>query len=314
MNTYCVIGSLYYSLTTTCGSLPQPGDHTQVEDLRASFGGQGGNIAVALAKFGAKVSFIGKVGSDSFGKAYKDALQKLGVQTSDIKTEAKCSTGMALLNIDASGRKTELLYSGANSKLDNAYLSLHADTLRQCDYLLLQGDIPAQTAILAKELARKAGKTIFFDPGVHIQYPSVIYDMLDYITPNQEETKVLTGVEVHDTTSAKRAAAWFLKKGVQHVVITCGADGLYYFDKEGGQYYSAYRDIKAVDALDAGDIFNAAFAFAIGRGDDVQDAVYFSQAAAAVSLQHKGGAQASIPSLMEIEILCNSQLLDNFTI
>lgn len=314
MSTYCVIGSLYYSLTAKCKNFPQPGEHIQVDSLSPSFGGQGGNIAAALAKFGAKVSFIGKVGSDSFGKSYMDSLQKLGVQTADIKVEPKCPTGMSLQNIDASGQKTELIYAGANSKLDDAYLSLHADTLRQCDYLLLQGDIPAQTALLAKELARKAGKTVFLDPGVNTKYPSVIYDMLDYITPNQEEAKALTGVEVVDGTSAKRAAAWFMKKGVRHVVLTCGADGLYYFDKENGQYFSAYRDLKVVDATNAGDIFNAAFAFAIGRGDDIQDTVYFAQAAAAVSLQHKGEAQESLPSLMQIEILCNSQLLDNITL
>ncbi len=311
MSTYCVIGSLYYSLTTKCKDFPQPGDHIQVDDLRPSFGGQGGNIAVALAKFGAKVSFIGKVGSDSFGKAYIESLQKLGVQVADIKAEPKCSTGMALVNIDASGHEIELLYAGANGKLDDAYLSLHADTLRQCDYLLLQGDIPAETALLAKELTRKAGKTVFLDPGINTKYPAVIYDMLDYITPNQEETKALTGIEVVDTASAKRAATWFKKKGVQHVVLTCGEQGLYYFDRQGGQHFSAYRDLKVVDTTDAGDIFNAAFAFAVGRGDDVQDAVYFAQAAAAVSIQHKGGAQASLPSLMQIEILCNSQLLDN---
>lgn len=314
MNTYCVIGSLYYSLTTKCKDFPRPGEHVIADGLEPSFGGQGGNIAVALAKFGAKVSFIGKVGADSFGKSYIETLQKLGVQTVDIKVEPKHSTGMSLVSIDRAGQETEIIYAGANDKLDDAYLSLHADTLRQCDYLLLQGDIPAQTALMAKELARKAGKTIFLDPGVNTKYPAVIYDMLDYITPNQEETKLLTGIGVVDDASAKRAASWFLKKGVQHVVITCGERGLYYVDKQQGLYFGTYRDLKVVDTTDAGDIFNAAFAFAVGRGDDIPDAVYFSQAAAAVSLKYKGGAQASLPSLMQIEILCNSQLLDTHSI
>ncbi|MFA6688163.1 MAG: ribokinase [Sphaerochaetaceae bacterium] len=314
MSTYCVIGSLYYSLSTQCERFPNPGEHIEVTSLAPSYGGPGGNIAATLASFGAKVSFIGKVGSDSFGKTYIASLQKLGVLTSDIKAEPKFATGMMLRTADAAGEQTELIYPGANAKLDDSYLSIHSDTLKQCDYLLLQGDIPSSTAILAKELARKAGKTIFMAPGITATYPAVIYDMLDYITPSREETKSLTGIDVVDGASAKRASSWFFKRGARNVLITCGAEGVFFFDRNGGHHFGAYRDIRIVDETDAGDVFNAAFAFAIGRGDTMQDAIYFAQAAAAVSIQKPGGAQASIPSLMEIEMLCNSQLLDTYTI
>lgn len=128
--------------------------------------------------------------------------------------------------------------------------------------------------------------------------PPELFSNLYIITPNKSETEALTGLEIKDMPSIKKAAEKIKEKGVVHVVITLGAEGAYIFNENGGRHIAA-PTVKAVDSTAAGDVFNGALAVAISEGKGLDQAVEFANRAAALSVT-KMGAQASAPFRNEL--------------
>ena len=119
---------------------------------------------------------------------------------------------------------------------------------------------------------------------------------LEWITPNETEAEILTGIKVTDAESAGKAADVLRSRGVKHVVITMGAKGVYCGNC--GRIFSA-KKVKAVDCVAAGDTFNGAFTVALAEGKSCKDAIAFAQKAAAISVT-RSGAQSSIPFRSEM--------------
>jgi ribokinase len=126
--------------------------------------------------------------------------------------------------------------------------------------------------------------------------PKTLYPLLDWITPNESEAEILTGVKVVDAASAAKAVEVLKKRGVGHVVITMGSKGAYCGDC--GKLFPC-RKVKAVDCVAAGDTFNGAFAVALSEGKTCAEAIAFAQKASAISVA-RPGAQSSVPYRKEI--------------
>ena len=109
---------------------------------------------------------------------------------------------------------------------------------------------------------------------------------------------MLTGVEITDSGSIKRAAEMMREKGVANVIITLGSEGAYIYNDDGGRQLAA-PVVKAIDTTAAGDVFNGALAVAISEGKGLDEAVEFANRAAAISVT-KMGAQASAPYRNEL--------------
>ena len=127
--------------------------------------------------------------------------------------------------------------------------------------------------------------------------PRVLYPMIDWITPNETEAELLTGVKVVDAASAAQATAVLTKRGVKHVIITMGTKGCWCGDC--GKIFPAHK-VKAVDCVAAGDTFNGAFVVALAEGRSCADAIDFAQKASAISVT-RPGAQSSVPYRREIK-------------
>jgi len=121
------------------------------------------------------------------------------------------------------------------------------------------------------------------------------------ITPNETEAEILTGIKISDQNSAKKAGEILLKKGVENVIITLGAEGAMLVSKSKIQLIKGHK-VNAVDTTAAGDTFNGAYVVALMKGMGHEDAIDFANKAAAVSVTRMG-AQASCPSLADIEVL-----------
>ena len=138
------------------------------------------------------------------------------------------------------------------------------------------------------------------NPAPAAELPADLYACLDWITPNETEAKLLTGVEVTDAASARKAAKVLHARGVKGVVVTLGAQGAFW--SEGGTCGSVPAcPVKAVDTVAAGDTFNGAFAVALTEGRPVDEAVRFAVKAASIAVT-RPGAQASVPRRSEIDI------------
>ncbi len=299
MHTYCVLGSLYHSLDITTATIPACGDGVTAQSVRTSIAGQGAMIATTLASLGARVTFIGQVGDDSNGKSCIELLRKARIGVQDITIQQQGTTGL-LVNTSSGQGSTTICFEGANTAINGMFVRSHAEAIRRCDVLLLQGDVDEETALAAKEIARKGGKSISFNPRLGATYPTSMYSMLDMITPSQAVASQLTGIAVTDDAAAAKAGRWFLTRGVQRVLMPLDDGGLYYVDSQQGLYVGPFsqgpKDCN-------GELLSAAFAWATGRGDALMDAIYVAQATAALA------DTCPVADLMQIEMLCNSEIL-----
>ena len=161
----------------------------------------------------------------------------------------------------------------------------------------MQLETPLKTVEWAAKAANKAKVTVILNPAPACKLPASLYKLIDWITPNETEAELLTGVKVTDAASAQKATEVFKKRGVKHVIITMGTKGCWCGDCQ--KLYPC-RKVKAIDCVAAGDTFNGAFAVALAEGKPCSEAVDFAQKAAAISVT-RPGAQSSVPTRKEIK-------------
>jgi len=264
-------------------------------------GGKGANQAVAASRLGGNVIFIAKVGNDIFGEQALQQFRKEGIHTGYVTADAVHPSGVALITVDAKGENTIVVAQGSNGALLPDDLEKAAKEFEHAEILLMQLEIPLQTVLHAAKLAKRLGKKVILNPAPAMPLPEELFINLYMITPNMSETEALTGIEITDMLSIKKAAEKIKEKGVANVVITLGREGAYIFNEDGGRQI-ATPNVKAIDSTAAGDVFNGALAVAISEGNGLDQAVEFANRAAALSVT-KMGAQASAPFRNELTIM-----------
>lgn len=293
-----VLGSTNTDMVIAGARIPVPGETVSGGKFLMNPGGKGANQAVAVARLSARrgvCTFVAKVGDDLFGRETAARLKREGIAARLVVDPAEPS-GTALIMVDAKGQNVISVALGANGTLVPADIAPFAADVAQAAVLLLQLETPVETVLAAAKAARAGGATVILNPAPARKLPRALYAQLDWITPNETEAEILTGVRVTDVASARRARDWFRARGVGHVLVTLGAKGVYCGDCD--RIFPSRR-VKAVDCVAAGDTFNGAFAVALAEGRDCADAIAFAQKAAAISVT-RPGAQSSIPFRREI--------------
>ncbi|HEY3244404.1 MAG TPA: PfkB family carbohydrate kinase, partial [Phycisphaerae bacterium] len=150
MRTITVIGSINIDLVCSGDRLPAAGETVLARQFRVVPGGKGANQAVAAARLGASVRFIGCVGRDEYGRMARENLRKQGVDVRAVRT-VSAHTGVALISVDAAGRNLITVAPGANA---------HVRSIGRHDIALTQLETPyklprARTVILNPAPARE---------------------------------------------------------------------------------------------------------------------------------------------------------------
>ena len=112
-----VVGSSNTDMVIRTNRMPRPGETVLGGNFMMNQGGKGANQAVAAAKLGGDTTFVAKVGDDIFGRQTVELLRKVGIDTTYVGVSAKCPSGVALINVDASGENSIAVASGANADL-----------------------------------------------------------------------------------------------------------------------------------------------------------------------------------------------------
>ena len=211
--------------------------------------------------------------------------------------DRKEPSGTALILVDAKGQNVISVALGANGTLSPKDVSPFKKDIEGAAALVMQLETPLDTVEWAAKVAHDAGVSVILNPAPARKLPKTLYPLVDWITPNETEAELLTGVKVVDAASAAKATAVLKKRGVGHVVITMGSKGAYCGDCN--KVYPC-RKVKAVDCVAAGDTFNGAFAVALAEGRTCADAIAFAQKASAISVT-RPGAQSSVPFRKEIK-------------
>ncbi len=294
-----VLGSTNTDMVIADRKLPAPGETISGGRFMMNPGGKGANQAVAVARLAAKRGacvFVAKVGDDLFGR---DAAARFRAEGIDARlvVDRKNPSGTALILVDAKGQNVISVALGANGTLSPADVKPRLKDLKGAAALLMQLETPIPTVLAAAKAAKAAGVMVVLNPAPAAKLPKELYPLIDWITPNETEAELLTGVKVNDAKSAQLAVDALKRKGVKNVAITMGAKGVYCGNCR--RLYPA-KKVKAVDCVAAGDTFNGAFVVALAEGKSCRDAIAFAQKASAISVT-RPGAQSSVPRRREVK-------------
>jgi ribokinase len=294
-----VLGSTNTDMVIADRKLPAPGETISGGKFMMNPGGKGANQAVAVARLAAKRGecvFVAKVGDDLFGR---DAAARFRAEGIDARlvVDRKNPSGTALILVDAKGQNVISVALGANGTLSPADVKPRLKDIKGAAALLMQLETPIPTVLAAAKAAKAAGVMVVLNPAPAAKLPKELYPLIDWITPNETEAELLTGVKVKDAKSAQLAVDALKRKGVKNVAITMGAKGVYCGNCR--RLYPA-KKVKAVDCVAAGDTFNGAFVVALAEGKSCRDAIAFAQKASAISVT-RPGAQSSVPRRREVK-------------
>jgi ribokinase len=257
---------------------------------------------VAAARAGADVSFISKIGRDTFGDLALKTYEQAGV-TAKLTVMDDQPTGAAFIYVnDSTGDNAIIVYAGAAGTIGVEDVEAARETIARSAVFVTQLEQPATAAHRALHIATLAGVTTIFNPAPAGVFPAEIYGLCDYIVPNEIEAAALVGFPLDTLDDAKRSGDVLLSQGVGVAVITLGARGVLFHDAGQSVHVPAVSCGPVIDTTGAGDAFVGGFAAALARGAAPLEAVRFGCATAGIAVTRRGTAPA-MPTLAEIEVV-----------
>lgn len=299
-----VIGSSNMDMVVRCRELPIPGQTVLGDGFQMNPGGKGANQAVACAKLGAKTQLIARLGNDVFSEQSCLSFCGVGLGTDYLARDKDVASGVALIFVDESGENQIVVSPGANNQLTPSDVEAARPIIESAKVMVLQLEIPMKTVLHAVKMANEAQTTVILNPAPARPLPPELLERVDVLIANETEILVLTGAEDVDTYTAASACRPLLQEGVGSVVTTLGKFGAVITSGVGATKVPGYK-VVAVDTTSAGDTLAGAIACALSEGLDLEDAVSFGNAAAALSAT-KQGAQISMPTREEVDEMVRS--------
>lgn len=302
----CVIGSLNVDLTVRLSRFHRAGETVFGSGFAMYAGGKGGNAATAMARLGADVLMVGRLGLDQHGAFYRASLIKNGVDVSGVEDMADAPTGVALIEVDDAGENRIAVVSGANMAVDAEQIDRLWPLIVAQDVFMLQLELPLETVAYTISRLRAAGKTVLLDPAPipAEPLPQAMLRQVDYLLPNEEELAMLSGMQAHTEAETIAAASRLYRLGARAVLAKRGRHGAVLVTPEGARAYPGFA-VDAVDTTAAGDGFGAGFAVGLARGLPVGEAIRLANAVGALSTTAHG-AQGAMPSMDAVDALLNA--------
>lgn len=301
-----VLGIFAADLTFRARGIPRWGETLLGDEFQIGLGGKGSNQAIAAARLGAEVVFISKLGRDMFGDMARRTYLAEGVDRRHIHESQTLTTGAAAIVVDAvRGENAIIVVPGACDELTLAEVAAAAPDIAASSVFLTQFELKLPVVELGIRIAAERGVKVVLNPAPAMSVAPPIYALVDYLTPNESESRILSGLLVDSVDAAARAADFFLAHGVRNVLITLGARGVLVKNAQLCEHLPAVNAGRVVDTTGAGDAFNAGFATALAEGADLLSAARFGCAVAGLAVTRVGAAQA-MPHREEVAVLGDS--------
>ena len=299
-NKVVVLGSSNTDMIIKVARIPKPGETVLGGEFSIAAGGKGANQAVAAARAGGKVVFIGRVGEDMFGEQAVSGFVRDGIDVGNVIRDAGAPSGVALIFVDDRGENSIAVASGANANVSPSDVDAARKIIASAGILIMQLEIPVATVAAAAGIAASNGVEVILNPAPAQPLGRDLLNHISILTPNETEAELLTGCRVDDERSAAEAADILHEMGVGNVLITLGARGVFAATPEFTGIIPGFRIDNPVDTTAAGDVFNGVLAVERAARKTFPEAIRFANAAAALSVM-KLGAQTSAPYRKEIE-------------
>jgi len=286
MKKVLVLGSINIDFVSFVSRYPQPGETLVSNDFGIFQGGKGANQAIALAKLDVPTMMLGKVGKDILSDFALSSLQESGVNITGISKSQKSSTGSASIWVNSQGQNSIVIYPGANGEVDEDFIIQHEKFFDDASWLLTQFEIPLKSILLALKFAKKHALKTVMDPApVREAGNSDIWELVDYLLPNEIELRELTHTE-----NILKAIRILKSRGVKEVIVKLGKQGAGYEDKGIFNLFPTVPVEQVVDTTGAGDCFIAGFLYGMIQWRDIPQAIKIGNLTASYSIQKKGAA------------------------
>lgn len=305
-----VVGSFVMDQIVTTDVFPRQGQTILAKTFRKAPGGKGANQAVQMARLGANVTMVGKLGHDGNGQEMLAVCHEAGIRTDHVCYDDTAASGCAVIILEekenASTENRIMVIPGANMTLKAEDVAFLEEGIADYDLVVLQLEIPMAINIQVARYAKAKGVPVMLNSAPSAPLPPELLACLTYISPNEHEARDLTGVVIGhegskvDVEAVKAAAKILNGQGVEQVLITLGSAGAAMV-KDGVFYHSkAVEGVQAVDPTAAGDSFVGAFCVAICSGMGIENALCFANHTAALTVS-KMGAMPSLPTLAQVK-------------
>lgn len=257
-------------------------------------GGKGSNAAVACARQGARVSVVARIGKDDFGRMALDLWMREGIATRHVEQADGERSGVAQILVYDDGDNSIAVAPGAGAGLGPPQVQAARETIAASRVVMASCEVPLAATLEAFRIARECGVLTLLNPAPAQPLPDELLAMTDVLTPNETELLALANGASGDSDAAARA---MLARGVGAVVATLGAQGCQLWGGDGAQaHLDGWRMEAVADTIGAGDTFTGSLAAALARGEPLEQAMHWANAAAALSVTGHG-AIGGMPSL-----------------
>ena len=266
-------------------------------------GGKGSNAAVACARQGARVAVIARLGDDDFGRMALSLWAREGIVAGAVEVAAGEHTGVAQIWVYDDGDNSIAVATGAGAGMAVRHVQAAAARLRTARVVMACCEVPFAATEAAFALARASGATTLLNPAPALPLPDALWPLIDVLTPNAQELLALanagdaSGSDDHGAIAA--AAGKLLARGPRAVLVTLGGQGCALFQADQPVQAWPGHPLRVVDTIGAGDTFTGALAAALARGETLERAAPWANAAAALSVTGRGAISA-MPSLAAV--------------
>lgn len=281
-------------------AIPRPGETIMGEALHEAPGGKGANQAVAAARLGARVAFVGRLGADERGLRILTQLADQRIDTSRALKDPSAPTGVAMIMVDARGEKAIMTAPGANRMLDVADVERAAPLFANTTVVLLQLETSIAVTLAAARQGRASRALVVLDTSPAARLPDELLAATDVVRCNAHEARVVTGIAVTGVDSARTAAQELRRRGAGAACIATTGGDLLVFETDELWLPNQHVDVR--DTTGAGDAFAAGIAVGLAEGRSLSDAAWIGCAASALDTT-RIGAQAGLPTRAEVDAL-----------
>ena len=311
-----VAGSVNVDLVAFVPRLPSAGETVSGATFAQHDGGKGGNQAVAAARLGARVAFIGAIGDDAFGERARGALVAAGVDVAGLALRRGVPTGVALILVQPDGENVIAVAPGANATVAAAEvaIALGAAAVGPGDVVLVSHEIPTAAVRAALSTARAAGATTVLNPAPAAGLDRGVLGLADVVTPNRQELTILARAEARRVgrpdpggDGSENQARLLLDLSSEGpgprlgIVVTLGAGGALLVRTDGSKSLEIPAPaVRAVDATGAGDALAGSLAARLANGSSFEEAARRAVVAGSLATT-KVGAREGMPTGEELE-------------
>jgi len=301
MSDICVLGNFVADNSFYAKKLPTKGQTVFGTGFQIGPGGKGSNQAIAAARLGSKVSFLGKIGDDANGKMAIELYKKNKINQETIIISKEYPTGVAGLMISKEdGTNSIIVCPGASMEITKDEVDKYSNLITSCKVFLTQLEVKTEVTLHALKLAKKGNAITILNPAPAVKIEDEFFKYIDFFTPNETEAEFYFGKKIESYEEAKLAGDFFLKKGVKNSIITLGDKGVY-FSSDSLNFSVPALNLKGkvLDTTGAGDAFSGAFASGLDKKMEIKDCLNFAIKASGISTTKKGAADA-MPFLKDI--------------